>query len=45
LNEILGTYSEDGEDYDRNLNIIQDEEDPSHFLIESYNEKVPLIIE
>ena len=45
LNEILWTYSDNWDDYNRNIDIKQDEKDPTHFTIESYNEKVPLVIE
>ena len=45
LDEILGTYSDNWDDFNRNIDIKQNEKDPTHFTIESYNEKVPLVIE
>ena len=43
--EIKWTYSDNWNDFNRNLDITRDENNPTHFTVESYNEKVPLIIE
>ena len=45
LHEIVGTYSDEWDDFNRNMNIVQDENDPTHFHVHSYNEKVPLVID
>lgn len=45
LDEIVGTYSENWDNFNRNMDIKQDEQNPSRFYIESYNEKVPLTVE
>ena len=45
LEEIMWTYSDNWSNYDRNIDIRQDPQNPSCFYIESYNEKVPLTIE
>ena len=45
LEDIKNTYSESWQDFNRDFDIKQDENNPSRFLIESYNETVPLIID
>ena len=44
LHEIVGT-SGNWDNFSRNMDILQDEQDPSRFYVRSYNEKAPLIIE
>ena len=44
LDEIVGMYSDNWDDFNRNMDIIPDDEDTSRFYIQSYNEKVPLVI-
>jgi len=45
LQEIKNTYSDNWSDFNRVIDIKQDENDPTRFLIKSYNETVPLIID
>ena len=45
LNELESIYSEDGMDIERDLDVKQDVQDPTKFTVESYWEKVPLILE
>lgn len=44
LHEIVGT-SGNWDNFSRNMDILQDEHEPSRFYVRSYNEKVPLVID
>ena len=45
LDEIRGTYSDNWDNFNRNLDILPDENDPHRFYVQSYWEKVPLVID